>query len=369
MNHRERFLCALGRKQPDKVPIFELGINEPIIRRLAKLLGIRASTTSKDKKLSGEILETSKGSEYVELYCDVLEKLDLDAISYPFSIGLKKISQKKAKDKYGRVYNLSPYGESLPAEPRVRNLSDAEKFDMASKLEPGDFSDLQQIVKTFGKSRAYCIPVTDPFKVSWRSMGSMENLLLNFRENPKLVHRLLRTATDFIVKAIDIAVDIGIDSFVMGGDFAHETGLLFSLEDYREYLKPLHVEIVEHVHQREAMIVKHSDGNVWALLDDWIEVGFDGLHPIQPQCMDIKKVKEYVSGKLAVLGNIDCRSLLVFGSEEEVKKTVKETIEKVAPGGGYIISSSNSIHPSCKAENYIAMVKATHQYGIIDYNS
>ena len=94
---------------------------------------------------------------------------------------------------------------------------------------------------------------------------------------------------------------------------------------------------------------------------------FDGIHPIQPQCMDIKEVKEYVHGKMAVLGNIDCRDLLVFGSQEEVKEVVKQTIEKTAPGGGYIISSSNSIHPGCKPENYIAMVEASHQYGV--YNS
>ena len=64
-----------------------------------------------------------------------------------------------------------------------------------------------------------------------------------------------------------------------------------------------------------------------------------------------------------MLGNIDCRHLLPFGTEEEVEEAVKETIEKAAPGGGYIISSSNSIHPGCKAENYMAMIKAAHKYG------
>jgi uroporphyrinogen decarboxylase len=79
--------------------------------------------------------------------------------------------------------------------------------------------------------------------------------------------------------------------------------------------------------------------------------------------MDIKQVKEYLGKKMALIGNIDCRTLLVLGSTEEVKKTVKETIEVAAPGGGFILSSSNSIHPNCKPENYIAMVEAAHQYG------
>ncbi|MCU0575713.1 MAG: uroporphyrinogen decarboxylase family protein, partial [Desulfobacterota bacterium] len=58
-----------------------------------------------------------------------------------------------------------------------------------------------------------------------------------------------------------------------------------------------------------------------------------------------------------------CSYLLVFGSQEEVKQVVKETMRQAAPGGGYIISSSNSIHPGCKPENYLAMVEAARTYG------
>ena len=49
--------------------------------------------------------------------------------------------------------------------------------------------------------------------------------------------------------------------------------------------------------------------------------------------------------------------------EEEVEQSVRETIAAAAPGGGYIISSSNSVHPGCRPENYIAMVRAARKYG------
>jgi len=355
MNHRERFICAFSRRKPDRVPIFEPTIDKPIIQKLAIMLQISSS----DKK----ILETIEQQKYVQVYCDVLERLGLDAISCPLSTGLERISHNRARDKYGRVYILSPHGEPFPAEPYVKSLSEAKRFNMSSKLKLEDFSISRQIITRFGDSRAYCMPLNDPFKESWRSIGGMQNLLLSFRENPSLVHSLLRTSTDFLLKAIDMAVDMGINTFLLVGDFAYESGLLFSLEDYRNYLKCYHVEIVEYVHRKKAMIAKHSDGNVWDLLNDWMEVGFDGLHPIQPQCMDIKQVKEYVGNKMAIIGNIDCRELLVFGTEDEVREAVKATIEKAAWGGGYIISSSNSIHPGCKPENYVAMVEAAFKYG------
>ena len=70
-----------------------------------------------------------------------------------------------------------------------------------------------------------------------------------------------------------------------------------------------------------------------------------------------------MAGRACVLGNIDCRNLLPYGTQEEVERAVKETIEQAAPGGGYVLSSSNSIHPGCKPENYLAMVRAAHKYG------
>jgi uroporphyrinogen decarboxylase len=120
---------------------------------------------------------------------------------------------------------------------------------------------------------------------------------------------------------------------------------------------------VASAHARGLRIIKHSDGNLWPILDDLLEAGFDGIHPIQPQSMDIRDVKAHLEGRATVLGNIDCSFLLPFGSQEEVERAVLETIRAAAPGGGYIISSSNSIHPGVKPENYIAMVRAARRYG------
>jgi uroporphyrinogen decarboxylase len=79
--------------------------------------------------------------------------------------------------------------------------------------------------------------------------------------------------------------------------------------------------------------------------------------------MDIAQAKRDFGKRTCLLGNIDCSFLLVYGSPDEVRQSVKETIAEAAPGGGYIISSSNSIHPGCKPENYLAMVEAAREYG------
>lgn len=362
MNSRERVLKALDCKQPDKVPIFELHINESSIVNLAKAL--------RPKVVEVKAMEDRYGEERLEildLYSFLIKELELDATCTNFSIGLARISKNRGRDKYGTVYSLSEHGEPVPIEGAIKGASDIKGFDMVSRLAPEDFTRVQYVIEKVGKNKAHFLAITDPFKVSWYLRGSMQYLLMDYLLNPGLVHDLAHMATDFDMAVIDIATKMGIDALIMPGDLAGEETTLISPEHYREFIKPYHKEIVAYAHQKDLRIVKHSDGNIWPILDDLLEVGFDGIHPIQPQCMDIAKVKKYLAGKACILGNIDCRNLLPFGTKEEVEEVVKETIEKVSPGGGYIITSSNSIHPACKPENYIAMVKSAHKYGI--YNS
>jgi len=251
----------------------------------------------------------------------------------------------------------------MPFDGPIKEPADLRGFDMVSKLTDEDFAGVGYVIDKVGPEKAHFVSITDPFKVSWRRRGSMQDLLMDFVLAPQLVHDLARVATDFDMAAVDMALLVGVDVIVVPGDLAGEKTTLMSPQHYREYIKPYQRELVDYVHGRGVKIVKHSDGNIWPILDDLLEVGFDGIHPIQPQCMDIGEVKRHLAGKACILGNIDCRDLLPSGTEEEVIRCVQETIEKAAPGGGYIISSSNSIHPGCRPENYVAMVEAAHKYG------
>jgi len=361
MKPKERIFTALDLGKPDRVPIVELYINESSIVNLAKILKPEVVKVEAGRDRFG-----SESMKILDLYCLVVKELGLDATSSNFSIGIEPIGNDLCKDKFGTVYYLSEHGEPLPMEGPIKDKSDLAGFDMVSKLEKEDFDGVKHVIDKTGEDISHFVCITDPFKVSWRRRGGMETLLIDYIQNPELVHDLARIATDFDMAVIDMAIEIGADVIVMPGDLAGEYTTIMSPTHFREYIKPYHKEIVEHAHKRGIKIIKHSDGNIWHILDDLLEVGFDGIHPIQPQCMDIGEVKKYLTGKACVLGNIDCRDLLPFGTEEEVELTVKETIEKAAPGGGYIISSSNSIHPGCKPENYIAMVKAVHKYGVYE---
>ena len=359
MNSRQRVLAALNNEQPDKVPIYGEDIDEPVLLKLADILGLDAAAPSPGRGM----MQVGPGPEMLELYVRLVDELGLDATSNSHSIGTERIDDDHVRDKYGCTYVLSDHGEPMVVQGPINEPSDIAGYDMVSRLTDDDFAGVRYVIDTVGKDKAHFLGLGDPFRTSWVLRGGMEHCLTDYVLNPGLVHGLMRITTDFTLAAIDMAAGMGIDALLLLGDLAGEITTLMSPRHFREYVKPYQKEIVEHAHQKELKIVKHSDGNVWPILDDFLEVGFDGIHPIQPQCMDIGEVKAHLAGKACIMGNIDCRELLPFGTEEEVEKAVKETIEVAAPGGGYIICSSNSIHPGCKAENYIAMIGAVHKYG------
>jgi uroporphyrinogen decarboxylase len=95
-----------------------------------------------------------------------------------------------------------------------------------------------------------------------------------------------------------------------------------------------------------------------------VGTGIDCINPLEPVAnMDVAEVKQKYGGRIAIMGNIDCGDLLCNGSEEDVEAAVKECIRKGAPGGGLIISSSNSIHSGVDPRNYEVMIRTAKKYG------
>ncbi len=108
---------------------------------------------------------------------------------------------------------------------------------------------------------------------------------------------------------------------------------------------------------------ENSDGNLYSLLDMIVSAGPDGINPIEPVAgMELKKVKELVGDRVCLSGNIDCGHLLPHGTPDEVDQAVRQAIADAGPGGGYIVSSFNSIHSSCNPQNLVAMVEACKRY-------
>jgi len=357
MENQERLLTAIKLGTPDMVPYCDYFNSASIVNICRTLYG-------DDQIASGQI-DVDFGTDQFEvsaLLIRMTRDLDIDALFAYGMPGLREVpgDDKLIQDAFGNTYRKTAL-EPIPVEGAVKNQHDLKKI---STIRPQDEDfRLLEYFKQNAPERALIYNVADAFKLSWRFLGAMEKLMPLYINDPGFIRKLARVATDFLKVEIEMAIEKGADVIVQDGDWAETKKPLLSPKMFREFIKPFCSEMTDTAHRFGVPIIKHSDGNVAALLDDIVEAGYDGFHPVEPQAMDMVEVKERLKGKICVMGNIDCMYLLPFGKPEEVVEAVKETLKIAAPGGGYICSSSNSVHPGVRAENAIAMIRAVRKYG------
>ncbi len=154
-----------------------------------------------------------------------------------------------------------------------------------------------------------------------------------------------------------------VDFVFFGDDMAYTGGLMISPEFMRDLFFPYYRRFIEIVRDAGKPILFHSDGDLSALIPDWIAAGLNGLNPVEPLSMDIVALKRECMGKLALTGNIDV-DLLTRGTPEAVAALTLERLDQLKPGGGYMLGSSNSVCDYVNPANYQTMLMTNAEYGV-----
>ena len=192
----------------------------------------------------------------------------------------------------------------------------------------------------------------------------IDRLLMSFLAEPDLATLVMDKVLACNLEIVRRAIRAGAEVIILGDDYAGNHGPMMSPAAFAEFILPRLKRMIDLIHEEGALCVKHSDGNLYSLLEMIVSAGPDGLNPIEPVAgMELAKVKQLVGDRVCLVGNIDCARLLPYGTPEEVRQAVRQAIADGGRGGGLILSSSNSIHSSCKGENLAAMVRACHEFG------
>ena len=336
MTGRDRFLTALRREQPDRVPVWELIINEPTLSGIYGNIG----------------------------YFALAEKIGLDAVTVFENHRTVDEGGGVFRDEWGIAWGMEPCGVSYPMGGPIKSAYDLDSYRPPDPHADHRLDTLKEAVSRFKGEKAVVLCCHEGFEFSHYLYG-MDNLLMAYVDNPELAHRLSRMVIDYKKAVLNCAIDEGIDAVVCGDDYAFRTAPLMSPAFFEEFVVPYMKEMVETAHSRGIPYIKHTDGNIWPIIDMIVGTGVDAIDPIEPIAgMDIGEVKTKYGDRVAVVGNVDCGNLLPYGTKEQVIDAVKETIAKASVGGGHIIASSNSIHPGVKPENYRTMVEAAQEFGV-----
>jgi uroporphyrinogen decarboxylase len=173
------------------------------------------------------------------------------------------------------------------------------------------------------------------------------------------VVEVLRRYSEWQVVVNQNLVEMGFDFLWSYDDIAFRSGLFCSKRTFMQVLYPALQVVAESI---TIPWVFHSDGNIMSVVEELIDLGISGLHPIEPGPMDLAVVKERYGDRLCIIGNVSVDALSA-STPADIDEIVRQCILTAGKGGGYMISSANSVPAYAKPENVVAMAEAIRKYG------
>ncbi len=338
-----RLLKVLRHQEADRLPHLEFWVTSQAVYEYVL-----------EHRLEYEIVDARVGGQSVrpEDHVEFARRLGMDAVTCNFSWRPNNIFRKASDgtEHYvdGSLKSPADLANLEPPPPLANQLNYLERYLRAAQ---GTGVGVVANFTSFFDSALLAIGMLDALYLFHDNRSFLEKVMDLLLENQE---RVMRAVCDRF--ADDLAF------ILINDDIAHNAGPLIQpdmlVDIFSERMKRLIAPAKEH----GKLAAMHTDGRVDRLLPLLHDIGFEIVHPLQPEANDIFALRQEWAGKLALIGNIPT-SLLAYGCKEEIEATVREYCTRLAPGGGYVLGSSTSIEQGIPPENFVTMVQAVHKYG------
>jgi uroporphyrinogen decarboxylase len=349
MKRRERFITALNCGIPDRVPVYDFLFSPKL-----------------QKELLGFTTELYDGASQVKL----ASRLGLDGLFIPIGgyFGFEDEVHEQGslyQDEWGVTYIKNGWPVMVQTDVPVKSRADWKNYKMPDPRASHRVKMIEDAVKANSDELAIMVGFLGPFTLMYWYMMDLETLSLTVYDDPDLISEICDEYTKWVLKSARIAYDAGgIDAFMLADDWGGTTSLLMSPKHLRQFFIGPFRDIVKGLHEYNIPVAMHNDGNLWDVLDDLVDTGINGFHPVERAAsMDLEKVKKRYGGKLCPIGNINNKTTMVTGTPEEVEIEALECLKIAAPGGGYILATDHSLHDDIPLENIRTYIEVAKKYG------
>lgn len=221
--------------------------------------------------------------------------------------------------------------------PDIAHWKDTVKFpdlgsidwDAAAKKDLEGFDKNSKLLRIFLES--------GPFE-RLHSLTGFEEAFISMYEEPEAFHELMEAITDFRVEEIrHIGKAYHPDVILNMDDLASATAPFFSLEMYREFIKPYEKRIADAIHENGAYFLYHSCGRMQCFIDDLLEIGVDAFNALTP-CNDQEEIMKKYGSRIVVDGGMDSILISTEGvSEEELRCEMRRACDIFGPYQRFIV--------------------------------
>lgn len=356
MKPRERVLAALSRETPDRCPM-QISCTPEFAARLREDMQMRSLMHHNPH---------GGGNPY-----DLERALGVDMLLT--SVGWANayyMSDQDYTDEWGigwrNVPYTTPFGQGKYTEICSHPLADDDAITRYKAPDPNReelYAEPARVLAQFQNEYWIVgVTVTTIFETAWALRG-LDRLLMDLLVDPDLAHAILDIPYHYHLTAAKRLTRMGVDMIWLGDDVGAQHQMIISPEQWRQYFKPRMAHFIAELKTINpgVKVAYHSDGVVWPILPDLVEIGLDILNPVQPACMDPAKLKKEYGDKLCFWGSIDEQHTLPFGSPEDVAREVRERLATIGRGGGLIIGPTHHVQLDTPLENFWAMVNTIHE--------
>jgi uroporphyrinogen decarboxylase len=376
LKSRERVLRALNHQEVDRIPIDLGGTHNSSMCTIAyenfkKFLGVEVPT-----EILNLALENARMDEAV------LSRLPSDvrlvAAKPPKDTKMHWLDPQTFVDDWGITYH-QPDGWpqfDMVAHPLAQaTIAELDHYDWPKVEDEARFAGLRDSAKDLHEHTDYavCGATMDStiFDKAWALRG-MQQFLTDLLADPGFALALLEKVTQLQCKRYECFLkQVGkyIDVIVIGDDMGVQKGPLIRPQLYRQMIKPFHKRLINVIRQNtDAKIHNHACGSIVELVEDYIELGIDVLNPMQVSAtnMSPQNLKQRFSGRMAFWGGIDTQALLPHGQPEEIRQSVRETIQAMdGLGGGYVLGAVHNVQDDVPPENVWAMLDEAAKFSSV----
>lgn len=350
MKHRERVLMALNHEKPDRCPM-QISFTPEFASRLRDNLGIIGADPHNphgggnpydlEMALGEDMLLTSVG--WANSY--------YQGESYTDEWGIEWRAQE-----YETPFGLGKYTE-IASHPLAED-ADIDSYRPPDPLRPELYDEAERVLKEH-KDEYWIVgvTVTTIFETAWALRG-LEPIMMDFVMDPDLAEGILQIPYQYHLTAAKKLVEMGVDMIWTGDDFGGQHAMVISPRLWRKFFKPKMAEFIASLKaiNPDVKVAYHSDGNVYKIIPELIEIGLDILNPIQPASMDPVQISQDFGDKLCFWGTIDEQYTLPFGSAAEVEAEVRQRLGTIGANGGLIIGPTHHVQLDTPMDNFWAMV-------------
>ena len=188
--------------------------------------------------------------------------------------------------------------------------------------------------------------------------------MLLYFDDRDMLEELVRTFNSYNQAIMRRALEAGVDMiFDAWYNFSLSVG--WSPEQWKEIVLPHIRQNVELTHEFGAIYHYYDDGKMDKTLEHLADAGVDVVDTLTPPPLgdvDLRSAKSRVGDRVCLKGNVEVVTVILQGQPEDIRRAVQEAIEIGAPGGGFIMASSDSIRPETPWENVKAYFDAAKEF-------